>query len=234
VSSKIWEVHFANNEVVRKYYQPFGEQIGQGAKDVGYTGHMYDDELGLNYMQARYYDPVIGRFYSNDPIGFRDVHSFNRYAYANNNPYKYTDPTGEIPLVIVAIWILKEVGGEVFEQTTGIPAPTVKNAAKYGLKKAMKLSIKNRKKIEGVYKFKEGDKDYIGQSQDVMKRLKQHASKGKLKEGKAGTVTTKKVEGGKTQRERTEQGMIDKATDGEGAKSPNVTNKVNPCRREGC
>ncbi|MFT4810649.1 MAG: hypothetical protein ACI9LX_004017 [Paraglaciecola sp.] len=46
-------------------------------------------------MQARYYDPVIGRFYSNDPIGFRDVHSFNRYAYANNNPYKYVDPNGE-------------------------------------------------------------------------------------------------------------------------------------------
>ena len=45
-------------------------------------------------MQARYYDPVIGRFYSNDPIGFRDIHSFNRYAYANNNPYKYIDPTG--------------------------------------------------------------------------------------------------------------------------------------------
>jgi len=45
-------------------------------------------------MDARYYDPLIGRFYSNDPIGFRDVHSFNRYAYANNNPYKYTDPTG--------------------------------------------------------------------------------------------------------------------------------------------
>jgi uncharacterized protein RhaS with RHS repeats len=45
-------------------------------------------------MQARYYDPVIGRFYSNDPIGFRDIHSFNRYAYANNNPYKYVDPDG--------------------------------------------------------------------------------------------------------------------------------------------
>ncbi|WP_255418898.1 RHS repeat-associated core domain-containing protein [Paraglaciecola sp. MB-3u-78] len=50
--------------------------------------------MGLTYMQARYYDPVIGRFYSNDPIGFRDVHSFNRYAYANNNPYKYIDPDG--------------------------------------------------------------------------------------------------------------------------------------------
>jgi len=46
------------------------------------------------YMQARYYDPVIGRFYSNDPIGYRDVHSFNRYAYSNNNPYKYFDPDG--------------------------------------------------------------------------------------------------------------------------------------------
>jgi len=46
-------------------------------------------------MDARYYDPVIGRFYSNDPIGFRDVHSFNRYAYANNNPYKYIDKNGK-------------------------------------------------------------------------------------------------------------------------------------------
>jgi uncharacterized protein RhaS with RHS repeats len=46
-------------------------------------------------MQARYYDPVIGRFYSNDPIGYTNVHTFNRYAYANNNPYKYVDPDGE-------------------------------------------------------------------------------------------------------------------------------------------
>ena len=52
-------------------------------------------------MQARYYDPVIGRFYSNDPIDAlghlstpNGIHGFNRYAYANNNPYKYTDPTG--------------------------------------------------------------------------------------------------------------------------------------------
>ncbi|ANB24605.1 hypothetical protein A6F57_04900 [Alteromonas stellipolaris] len=46
-------------------------------------------------MQARYYDPVIGRFYSNDPVGFKNVHNFNRYTYANNNPYKYTDPDGK-------------------------------------------------------------------------------------------------------------------------------------------
>ncbi|NMM42158.1 RHS repeat-associated core domain-containing protein [Pseudoalteromonas arctica] len=46
-------------------------------------------------MQARYYDPVIGRFYSNDPVGFTgDITSFNRYSYVGNNPYKYTDPDG--------------------------------------------------------------------------------------------------------------------------------------------
>ena len=53
------------------------------------------------YMQARYYDPVIGRFYSNDPVDAlghlstpNGIHGFNRYAYANNNPYRYTDPDG--------------------------------------------------------------------------------------------------------------------------------------------
>ncbi len=49
-------------------------------------------------MQARYYDPLIGRFYSNDPVGFRDVHSFNRYTYGNNNPYKFIDPDGKMSI----------------------------------------------------------------------------------------------------------------------------------------
>jgi len=67
------------------------------ASQQGYTGHV-GDNTGLVYMQARYYDPVIGRFYSNDPVGYtaaNPVMSFNRYMYANNNPYKYKDPDGE-------------------------------------------------------------------------------------------------------------------------------------------
>lgn len=79
----------------RLYHQPFGESIGTPKDDVGYTGHKFDTDLGLSYMQARYYDPAIGRFYSNDPLGFSGIHSFNRYAYANNNPFKYTDPDGK-------------------------------------------------------------------------------------------------------------------------------------------
>lgn len=68
---------------------------------MGYTGHKYDTDLGLNYIQARYYDLVIGRFYANDPVDavghfgtLNGIHGFNRYVYANNNPYKYVDPTG--------------------------------------------------------------------------------------------------------------------------------------------
>jgi uncharacterized protein RhaS with RHS repeats len=55
-------------------------------------------------MQARYYDPVIGRFYSNDPVdsmGHLDksnIHGFNRYNYVNNNPYRFIDPDGKFGL----------------------------------------------------------------------------------------------------------------------------------------
>jgi len=49
-------------------------------------------------MRTGYYDPVIGRFYSNAPVGFTNIHTFNRYTYANNNPYKYTVPDGNSPV----------------------------------------------------------------------------------------------------------------------------------------
>ncbi len=55
-------------------------------------------------MQQRYYDPVIGRFYSNDPVGFTadNPMMFNRYAYANNNPYRFTDPDGRTSIALEA------------------------------------------------------------------------------------------------------------------------------------
>ena len=85
-------------------YTPYGEALNDVTVNqdlAGFTGHIKDDATGLSYMQARYYDPVIGRFYSNDPVGstghlvsLQGVQGFNRYTYANNNPYKYTDPDG--------------------------------------------------------------------------------------------------------------------------------------------
>lgn len=83
-----------NTQSASVHSRPFGESIEAPKDAVGYTGHKFDTDLGLNYMQARYYDPVLGRFMSNDPVGFDNVHNFNRYAYANNNPYRYVDPDG--------------------------------------------------------------------------------------------------------------------------------------------
>jgi RHS repeat-associated protein len=85
-------------EIERREYEPYGKQIKPVTlKDgPGYTGHMLDAATGLNYMQQRYYDPGIGRFLSVDPVT-ADGNSggnFNRYWYANNNPYKFTDPDG--------------------------------------------------------------------------------------------------------------------------------------------
>ena len=73
-------------------------------------------------MQARYYDPVIGRFYSNAPVGWtpaNPVMSFNRYLYVNNNPYKYTDPNGEFLATILggaAIGAVVSGGIEAYKQ----------------------------------------------------------------------------------------------------------------------
>ena len=87
----------------REEYSPYGNKLlNQDAMSDnarGYTGHVHDAETGLTYMQARYYDPEIGRFMSIDPVEFKvdNPVSFNRYAYGNNNPYKYIDPNGEEP-----------------------------------------------------------------------------------------------------------------------------------------
>ena len=90
---------------------PYGRDLGRRADDgqgfsdnaypssrsgEGYTGHVNDRQLELTYMRARFYDPVLGRFLSNDPVGFTSENptSFNRYAYANNSPYRFVDPDG--------------------------------------------------------------------------------------------------------------------------------------------
>ena len=89
----------------RESYTGYGERKNQpvdtaqsprAANKVWYTSRHQDEDTGLVYMGARYYDPALGRFLSVDPVHFVETnsHSFNRYAYANNNPYKFKDPDG--------------------------------------------------------------------------------------------------------------------------------------------
>ncbi|WP_234407156.1 RHS repeat domain-containing protein [Xanthomonas citri] len=86
----------AGQVVERTDYQPYGSPIGKTVDGIGYTGHAMDGATGLTYMQQRYYDQDLGRFLSVDPVAADSVFAanFNRYWYANNNPYKFTDPDG--------------------------------------------------------------------------------------------------------------------------------------------
>ena len=84
----------------RESYAPYGERLtreASGNDTVWYTGKPEEAAFGLNYFGARWYDPKIGRFMGVDPAGFSadNIQSFNRYAYANNNPYLYVDPDGK-------------------------------------------------------------------------------------------------------------------------------------------
>ena len=62
-----------------------------------FTGKELDDETGLYYYGARYLNPRTSRWISSDPA----MDGINWYAYANNNPVKYSDPTGKVPQVEV-------------------------------------------------------------------------------------------------------------------------------------
>ena len=84
------------NEDSRSEYEPYGQLTNRlNDNRPGHTGHVMDAETGLTYMQQRYYDPGIGMFLSVDPVAVRPIgDNFNRYWYANNNPYTNTDPDG--------------------------------------------------------------------------------------------------------------------------------------------
>ncbi len=93
----------------RKDFSAFGEEstASQRSSNLGYqapnirkdyTGYEKDIESGLDFAQARYYNPVHGRYTSIDPLtasaSIKNPQTFNRYSYVLNSPYKFVDPLG--------------------------------------------------------------------------------------------------------------------------------------------
>ncbi len=122
-------------------YHPYGaERIswsldsGEAQTDKTYIGEYSDDETGLSYLNARYYDPDRGQFLSEDPVylligtGDKRTESLlvdpqlqNSYSYARNNPILLKDPSGECPFcVIAALAYAPQITAALAFATTGI------------------------------------------------------------------------------------------------------------------
>ena len=94
--------HNAKGEAVwTAEYEAWGrirqETVSDGLKvniPFRFQGQYYDEESGLHYNRFRYYDPEIGRFVSQDPIGFAGSDNFYEYA---PNPIRWVDPYGLAP-----------------------------------------------------------------------------------------------------------------------------------------
>ena len=98
-------VGFANSAAAvtsSNAYDSFGNATGNLASKYQFTGREFDSFSGLQFSRARFYDPKLGRFTSEDPIGFGggDV---NLYGYVRNSPFAFRDPTGRIPIVIPVV-----------------------------------------------------------------------------------------------------------------------------------
>ncbi|HKS71707.1 MAG TPA: RHS repeat-associated core domain-containing protein, partial [Terriglobales bacterium] len=90
----------ASGQIAASYtYDSFGKltaSTGTVTNPFRYTGREYGTDTGLYYYRARYYDASVGRFISEDPIGFSGGGT-NFYAYVSNDPVLFIDQTGNAP-----------------------------------------------------------------------------------------------------------------------------------------
>jgi RHS repeat-associated protein len=103
------------------FWDAAGNKISKSSigNNILFHGREYDTELNLYYFRARYYDPIMGRFLSTDPIGYAD--SMNLYQGFNMNPVNFIDPMGLDKGTTEDVrWVLSqtgiETGGEFLER----------------------------------------------------------------------------------------------------------------------
>jgi RHS repeat-associated protein len=101
LGSVVGEVDVVGNLTATCLFDVYGAKRGGSGTSttkqgfVGGLGHETDDETGLIYMRARYYDPGVGRFVSEDV-----AHSgMNWFAYCDSDPINKYDPSGNVVLI---------------------------------------------------------------------------------------------------------------------------------------
>ena len=87
-------------------YDSYGQVTSETNPELdfrfGYTGRERDEETGLYYYRARYFDPAVGTFVSEDPLGF-GAGDANVYRYVGNSPTNYSDPSGEVFQALIPV-----------------------------------------------------------------------------------------------------------------------------------
>ena len=81
-----------------------------------YRGYYYDSDLGLYYLNSRYYDSNTGRFINADGQLNDSLLGYNLFAYCENNPVIYIDPTGEFAFttaIIIGLIVGAIIGGTI-------------------------------------------------------------------------------------------------------------------------
>ena len=184
-------------------YDDFGETKVKGNQDfyneICYTGGIHDASTGLYYLNARYYDPENANFLSQDTYRGEkdDPESLNLYAYCNNNPASYTDPTGHFPWVVAGIWAYRGIkaaykGYKVYKKAKKVykAAKTVKKT--YRAAKTYRKASSTYRSARRTYKtYKKVKRTYS--KPKVTKRWKRTVKKSsKPSRAKAAKKVTKK------------------------------------------
>ena len=106
-----------NGEVVQHIeYVPFGEVFVEERNNIWNTPYLFnakefDEETGLYYYGARYYDPRLSLWISTDPLQEKYPYT-NSYCFTSNNPIRFVDPDGHEPTPAEAARIAAHVYGD--------------------------------------------------------------------------------------------------------------------------
>lgn len=231
-------------------YSAFGQTqstTGSSPNRLKYTGRE-EDGTGLMYYRARYYDPALGRFISEDPLGF-DGGDINLYQYAAANPINHNDPSGKILPAIAACAANPVCAGVARTGISGLAnvamggGVALVTGQDYSWKQAgvdfavgaglgglaaVNAARRGAQIQEGIYVASTTTKQglpYVGQSGQIATRLEQHVASGKITQEVAGSAKVFEVLGGKTSREVAEQRMANQLG---GVGTGSLANKVNP------